>query len=105
AGAADTLGEGSDHEDACCAALGDASRDKLATELKTLGADPRAGLRKKRQQASVIVEEARRVANRAMSDLTLADERARNLQAALNEVIQVRDAALIAFPEGLAPAL
>ena len=59
------------------ALLGDVGLDTLAADLKALGADPTAGLRKRRQQLSKEAEEARRIASEATNDRTLTDERTR----------------------------
>ena len=52
----------------CRASLGDVGLDSLAADLKALGADPAAGLRKRRQQLSKEAEAARAVANQAAND-------------------------------------
>ena len=49
AGAAETLREASERAAACRAALGDVGLDTLAADLKALGADAIAGLRKRRR--------------------------------------------------------
>ena len=79
--------------------------DTLAADLKALGADATAGLRKRRQQLSKEAEAARAVANQAANDRTLADERTRQSRLALDAAIAARDAALTAFPEGVDAAL
>ena len=65
AGAAEALREASDRAAACRAALGDVGLDTLAADLKALGADAIAGLRKRRQQLSKEAEAARAIASQA----------------------------------------
>jgi hypothetical protein len=79
--------------------------DTLATDIKALGADVTAGLRRRRQQLSKEAEAARRIANQAANDRTLADERTRHSRLALDVASAARDAALTAFPEGVDAAL
>ena len=105
AGAAETLREASDRATACRAALGGVELDTLATDLKALGADPTAGLRRRRQQLSKDAEAARTIANQATNDRTLADERTRQSRMALDGAVAARDVALTAFPEGVDVAL
>ena len=104
-GAAETLREASDRAAACRASLGDVGLDTLAADIKALGADVTAGLRKRRQQLSKEAEAARRIANQAANDRTLADERTRHSRLALDAASAARDAALTAFPEGVDAAL
>jgi len=104
-GAAQALHEASERASACRAALGDTGLDTFAAELKALGADAIAGLRKRRQEASKKADEARAIANQAANDRTLADERTRHSSLALDAAVAVRDAALAAFPEGVDAAL
>ena len=104
-GAAETLHEASDRAAACRASLGDVGLDTLAADITALGADSTAGLRKRRQQLSKEAEVARRIANQAANDRTLADERIRHSRLALDEARAARDAALTAFPEGVDAAL
>ena len=104
-GAAETLREASDRAAACRASLGDVGLDTLAADIKALGADPIAGLRKRRQQLSKEAEAARGIANQAANDRTLADERTRHSRLALDAAVAARDAALTAFPEGVDAAL
>lgn len=85
----------------CRAALGDIGLDTLAVDIKALGADAVAGLRKRRERYSREAEEARKVASQAASDRTLADERVRNSQTKFDAAVAARDAAMVAFPEGL----
>ena len=76
-GAAEALREASTRAEDCRASLGGEGLDSLAADLKALGADPAAGLRKRRQQLSKEAEAARAVANQAATARTLADERTR----------------------------
>ena len=104
-GAAEALREASNRAEICRAALGDVPLDTLAADLKALGADPIAGLRKRRQQLLKEAEEARAIANDAANAQTLADERTRHSRLALDAAVASRDAALPAFPEGVDAAL
>ena len=105
AGAAAALREASDRAAACRESLGDVGLDTLAGDLKTLGADAIAGLRKRRQDLSKQAEAARANASQAANARTLADERTRNFTLALDAAIAARDLALVAFPEGVDAAL
>src|ERR1019366_4757194 len=100
-GAAEALREASDRAGACRALLGDVGLDTLAADLKGLGADATAGLRKRRQRLSKEAEEARRIAGQATNDLTLADERSRQSKVASDAATVAWDAALTTFPEGV----
>ena len=105
AGAAETLREASDRAAACRAALGGVGLDTLAADLKALGADATAGLRKRRQQFSKEAEAARTITNQATNDRTLAEERSRQSRLALDSAVAARNAALTVFPEGVDEAL
>jgi hypothetical protein len=105
AGAADKLREASDRAAACRVALGDVELDSLAKDIKTLGADLTAGLRKRRQQSLKEAEAAHRVASQATSDRTLAEERTRQSKLALDAARATRDEALRNFPGGVDTAL
>ena len=105
AGAAEALREASDRAGACRALLGDVGLDTLAADLKGLGADATAGLRKRRQRLSKEAEEARRIAGQATNDRTLADERSRQSKVASDAATVAWDAALTTFPEGVDAAL
>jgi hypothetical protein len=100
-GAAEVLREASDHAAACLAALGDTTVESLAGDLKSLGTDAVAGLRKRRAKYSSESESAREVANQAVKDSTLADERVRNSKELSEAAIRARDAAFADFPDGL----
>jgi hypothetical protein len=77
----------------------------LAADLKNLGTDAVAGLRKRRQQFSKEADAARMGANQAANERTLADERMRQSKLALDAAISVRDEALAAFLGGVDVAL
>jgi hypothetical protein len=81
--------------------MGTTSLDSLATDLKNLGADAVAGLRKRRDKFSKETETARRAANQVANERTLADERLRHSRQALDAATAERDRALAAFPKGL----
>ena len=104
-GAAEALREASNRAEDCRASLGDVGLDTLAADLKALGADPTAGLRKRRQQLSKEAEAARAIANEAATARTLADERTRQSRLELDAAVASRDVALTAFPEGVDAAL
>jgi chromosome segregation ATPase len=99
--AAETLREASDRAAACRASLGDTALETLAVDLKTLGSDALAGLRKRRQQFSIEVEAARTITSQAGNDQTLADERVRQSRLALDAAMAARDDTLAAFPKGI----
>jgi hypothetical protein len=105
AGAAEALRAASNRAETCRGALGDVSLDTLATDLKALGTDPIAGLRKRRQALSKEAEGAHALANDAANAQTLADERTRHSRIALDAAVASRDGAMAAFPEGVAAAL
>jgi len=104
-GVGETLRVASERAATCRAALGDVGLDTLAADIKALGADAVAGLRKRRERYSKEAEEARKVASQAASDRTLAEERVRNSKTGLDAAIAARDAAMAAFPEGVDAAL
>jgi DNA repair exonuclease SbcCD ATPase subunit len=105
AGAAEALRVASERAATCRAALGGVGLDTLAADIKALGADAIAGLRKRRERYSKGAEEARKIASEAAGDKVLAEERARNSRSALDTAVGSRDAALVAFPEGVDAAL
>lgn len=104
-GVGETLRVASERAATCRVALGDVGLDTLAADIKALGADAVAGLRKRRERYSKEAEEARKVASQAASDRTLAEERVRNSKTGLDAAIAARDAAMVAFPEGVEAAL
>jgi chromosome segregation ATPase len=99
------LREAANRSATCWAALGDIRLDTLATDLKALGADPLAGLRKRRQQLLKEAERTRAVANDTTNAQTLADERMRQSRVMLEAAIASRESALPVFPEGVDTAL
>ena len=101
----EVLEEASQHLQVCKAALGEVSLETLSADLKKLGGDPRAGLRKRRQQLSTDLEAARKIANDATNALTLTEERCRTSKLTLEEAVRKRDDAIATFPEGITPAL
>ena len=105
AGSAEALRAASNRAETCRAALGDIPLDTLATEVRALGTDPIAGLRKRRQELLKEAEGARALANDAANAQTLADERARHSRMALDAAVASRDEAMPAFPEGVDAAL
>jgi len=104
-GAAQALQEASGRAAARRAALGDIRLETLAAELKALGADATAGLRKRRQQLSKEAEAAHKSASQAVNERTLADERIRQSRLAVQAAVSARDGALTSFPDGVEPAL
>jgi hypothetical protein len=96
-GATEALGEAARRANACRDSLGDVRLETLAADLKALGADATAGSRQ--------VEGQRTIVNDAVNARTLADERARHAGLALEAAVGARDAALVAFPEGVDAAL
>ncbi len=80
--------------------------ETLASDLAALGGEPTDVLRVKRgNRRPWTVDLARAATNQAGTDHTLAQERARNSQAALNAAAAARDEALAAFPHGVEAAL
>ncbi len=104
-GVGETLRVASERAATCRAALGDTKLDTLAADIKALGADAVAGLRKRRERYSREAERARNVASQAASDRTLAEERVRNSKTGFDAAVAARDAAMVAFPEGVDAAL
>lgn len=105
AGVAETLRQAFDRAAACQTFLGDVELDTLAAEIKALGTDATAGLRRRRQQLSREAEAARAIASEAANDRILAGERTRHSRSALDSAVAARDAALTVFPEGVGAAL
>jgi hypothetical protein len=105
AGVAEALREASERAQACRASLGTVGLNSLDADLKALGADPAAGLRKRRQQLSKEAEAARAIASQAATAHTLADERTRQARLALDAAVAARDLARTAFPKGVDAAL
>ena len=99
------LHEALERRKACHAALGGVPLETLASELASLGADPTAALRRRRQQSSSDLGLARATANQADTAQALAQERTRNSESVLNAAMAARDGALLAYPQGLAASL
>jgi hypothetical protein len=87
---------------ACRAALGDVPVEMLASKLATLGDDPAAALRQRRQRLSIDLDLAREKANQVRTNDAIAEERTRTAGATLDAAVAARDTALATFPEGLA---
>jgi hypothetical protein len=102
---AQKLREALDRKKACRAALGQVALETLLPELAALGAEPSQALRERRQGASKEIEQARATTLQAGNAHTLAEERGKNSAIALNGAVVARDAALTAFPEGVAATL
>lgn len=84
------------------ASLGGVSLDSVSSDLAALGSDPLAALRARRQEVTTVLDKARAAAAKAVTDLTLAEERSRTAQAALRAATAARDAELAKFSEALA---
>jgi hypothetical protein len=104
-GAAEALRQASDHAKSCRAALGDVAIEALTADLDALGADPLAGLRKRRLELSKSAETARTNTADAVKADTVAQERTVNLRSVLDIAVSQRDAALTSFSERLDVAL
>jgi hypothetical protein len=104
-GATERLREASERATARRGSLGNVGLDTLAGDIKALGADVTAGLRKRRQQLSKEAESARRIASQAANNHTLADERTRYSRLALDAAHAALEAARPAFPKGVDAAL
>jgi chromosome segregation ATPase len=70
-GAAEALRKATEHAASCRSALGEIDLDSLATDLKNLGGDAVAGLRKRRDKFSKETETARGAANQVANERTL----------------------------------
>jgi hypothetical protein len=101
AGAAEALRESAAQVEACRLALGEVALETLAADLDALGPDPGAALRTRRQKASSGADEARAAAGEAATAQALAEERARNLLASLEEAVAARETVLSEFPSGI----
>jgi energy-coupling factor transporter ATP-binding protein EcfA2 len=104
-GAVEALRQASDLAETCRTALGDLGLETLSADVDFLGADPIAGLRKRRVEFSKSVETARSRAAEAVKADTVAEERTVNFRSASDAAISKRDVALRSFPEGLHAAL
>jgi DNA repair exonuclease SbcCD ATPase subunit len=104
-GAAEALREASERAAACRAALGEIALDTLAADLENLGPDAVAGLRKRRQESSKVVDAARARANQAANERIVLDERRRQLRSTLAVAVAARDGALAPFMGGVGSEL
>jgi len=104
-GTEDALRQAMNRTENCRAALGDVKTEILSADLDRLGADPVGGLRKRRQELSMVLDAARNISREAATSHTLAEERASNLRSLLEEAVAKRDLTLTSFPEGLPLAL
>jgi len=104
-GAEEWFRQASDRAETCRAALVDVVPDTVSADLDALGADPLAGLRKRRQQLSKDVEIARTIAAEAVKAHTVAQERTSNFRLAFDAAVSKRDVALTSFPDGIHAAL
>ncbi len=75
-------------------ALGNVELESLAADLDALGPDPGATLRTRRHQAAQAADRARTLAGEAATAQALAEERAKNLVATLDEAIKARESVL-----------
>jgi DNA repair exonuclease SbcCD ATPase subunit len=87
------------------AALGGAALEVLVAELSALGPDASRKLDRRRHQFSMDVQGANEHAKRAANEHAIAEERAKQLNAALTTAIAEQNIALRAFPEGIDAAL
>jgi uncharacterized protein YhaN len=85
----------------CRTALGGVPLDPLVSEIVALGSDPITALRGRRQKLTGTLDMARATAAKAATDFTLAEERHRTAQTALEAAVVARDAELARFPESL----
>jgi AAA domain len=97
----ETLREASERVEICRAALSGASLDSLGPDLAALGANPLPTLRVRKQELTGALDAARVTAEKARTAFTLAEERRRTSQAALDAAILERDAQLTRFPNGV----
>jgi hypothetical protein len=75
--------------------------DSLASEVSGLGSEPIRALRARRHESTETLGTARAFTAKASTDCTLAEERHRASQAALNEGIVARDTELAKFSESI----
>ena len=95
------LSEALERLETCRAALDGVSLDSLVSEIVALGSDPITALRGRRQKLTGTLGTARATAAKAATDFTLAEERRRTSQTALEAAIVARDAELVRFTESL----
>jgi hypothetical protein len=110
AGSGQKLREASDRAKACRDALGDVEPGATAelarlSWLSSAGADAAGTRRTRRQQLLSDLDVARAAANQAGTVHTLAEERGRAAKSTLDAAVVARDAALAAFPKGIAMTL
>ena len=99
------LSDASSRLSASQAALGGIPLASFASDLGTLGTDPSAELRGRRQKLAAALDTARAAAAKAATDLTLSEERSRAAKASMDAAIVARDVELAKFPEGLSGQL
>jgi hypothetical protein len=104
-GVEEELRDASRRAKAARAVLGSVPLESQAKEIARSGADPSAGLRKRRQQIGKELEAARAASNQASTAFTLAEERTRNSRVLHEAAVLARDAALKSVPEGVSAAL
>ena len=104
AGSAEKLSQALERAQACLVALGGVSLDSLASEVSGLGSEPIRALRARRDELTETLSTARACTAKASTDCTLAEERHRASQAALNEGIVARDTELAKFSESVTRA-
>jgi hypothetical protein len=105
AGSAEKLSQALQRAQACLVALGGVSLDSLASEVSGLGSEPISALRARRHELTETLGTARASTAKASRDCTLAEERHRASQAALNEGIVARDTELAKFSESVTAEL
>jgi hypothetical protein len=105
AGSAEKLSQALERAQAWLAALGGVSLDSLASEVSGLGSEPMRALRACRQELTETLGTARASTAKASTDCTLAEERHRASQAALNDAIVARDTELAKFSESVTAEL
>ncbi|MGH9387461.1 MAG: AAA family ATPase [Vicinamibacterales bacterium] len=79
--------------------------DDVRSNLPELGSDPATALRSRRSKLSADLEVAQQAMNSASTAYALANERSQQTEAVRDDSIRARDAALVAFPEGLSTVL
>jgi len=105
AGSAEKLSQALERAQASLVALRGVSLDSLALEVSGLGSEPIKPLRARRQELTEILGTARASTAKASTEYTLAEERHRASQAALNEAIVARDAELAKHSESITAEL
>jgi len=95
------LSEASARLEGSTASLGGIALDSLKLELAGLGTDPMSELRGRKEKCAAALDNARAVAAKSATDVTLAGERSRISKASLEAAIVARDAELTRFSEAL----